>query len=205
MFHLKDRSVPIYATMYEAVVLTFLWFIITGVSHCSSNSEVHVLQIWVSAGEVRCVHRVIFIFANIYICTFFAFHINFVVLSCWFVYSKTNTICKKCAQNVKQFGTVSNKVFLFLFFPWCALQLYLMIQGVHSVQLLNQSYVCLYSPNPASTVTSLQRLSGQSASAVLTQRRSMDLHRPVSSANSNAPLTVRRRAGERYEPHTHTV
>lgn len=24
-----------------------------------------------------------------------------------FLYSKTNTICKKCAQNVKQFGTVS--------------------------------------------------------------------------------------------------
>lgn len=26
------------------------------------------------------------------------------------VHSKTNTICKKCAQNVKQFGTVSKTV-----------------------------------------------------------------------------------------------
>lgn len=30
----------------------------------------------------------------------------------------------------------------------------------------------------------------------------MDLHRPVSSANSNVLLTVRRKAGERYTPHT---
>lgn len=62
-----------------------------------------------------------------------------------------------------------------------------------------------YSPNPASTVTSSQLLSGQSANVVLTQRRNMDLHRPVSSANNNAPLTVRRRAGERYEPYKHKV
>lgn len=33
----------------------------------------------------------------------------------------------------------------------------------------------------------------------------MDLRRPASSANNNAPLTVRRRAGERYEAVTHAV
>lgn len=60
--------------------------------------------------------------------------------------------------------------------------------------------MCLCSPNPASTVTSSQRSSGQSASAAPTQRRNTDLHRPVSSANSSAPSTVRRRAGGRYGP-----
>lgn len=93
------------------------------------------------------------------------------------------------------------------FFP-PDLLLYLLIQVAFSVHLFKvASWVfCLsYSPNPASTVTSLQLLSGQSASVVLTQRRNMDLHRPVSSANSNAPLTVKRRAGERYEPCTHKV
>lgn len=69
-------------------------------------------------------------------------------------------------------------------------------------ELLTLSLVCVYSPNPASTVTSSQRLLGQSASAVLTQRKNMDPHRPVSSANSNAPLTARRKAGERYKTDT---
>lgn len=33
----------------------------------------------------------------------------------------------------------------------------------------------------------------------------MDLHRPVSSANSSAPSTARKKAGERYEPYTHNL
>lgn len=46
--------------------LTFLCFVTTGVSHRTSNSEVHILQIRVSAGEVRYVHPVMnFIF---YLC-----------------------------------------------------------------------------------------------------------------------------------------
>lgn len=36
--------------------LTFLCFVPTGVSHRTSNSEVHILQIWVPAGEVRYTH-----------------------------------------------------------------------------------------------------------------------------------------------------
>lgn len=67
------------------------------------------------------------------------------------------------------------------------------------------SSVCPYSPNPASTVTSLQLLLGQSASVVLTQRRNMDPHRPVSSANSSAPSTARKKAGERYKPYKHNL
>lgn len=36
---------------------TFLWCVAVGVSHRTSNSEVHILQIWVSAGKVRYVFR----------------------------------------------------------------------------------------------------------------------------------------------------
>lgn len=67
------------------------------------------------------------------------------------------------------------------------------------VGLITSPFVCLYSLNPASTVTSLQLLLGQSASVVLIQKRNMGLRRRVSSANSSAPLTVRRKAGERYK------
>ncbi len=88
-----------------------LCFVTIGVSHRTSNSEVHVLQIWVSAGKVRYVHRVnslAFIDANIV--NLFAFFLSFVLnVICFILYSKTNTICKKCAQNVKQFGTVSDE------------------------------------------------------------------------------------------------
>lgn len=71
--------------------------------------------------------------------------------------------------------------------------------------LKKDAFVCLCSLNPASTVTLLQLSSGQSASVVLTQRRNMDLHRPANNANNNAPLTVRKREGERYEPKMHAV
>lgn len=36
-----------------------------------------------------------------------------------FFCSKTNTICKKCAQNVKQFGTVSSRIFPVYCFIFC--------------------------------------------------------------------------------------
>ena len=36
-----------------------------------------------------------------------------------FLFSKTNTICKKCAQNVKQFGTVSmSYIFILCYCYW---------------------------------------------------------------------------------------
>lgn len=60
-------------------------------------------------------------------------------------------------------------------------------------------YIIFFSQNPVSTVTSLQLSSEPSASVVQTQKRSMDLHRHVNSANSSALLTVKRRAGERYK------
>lgn len=122
------------------------------------------------------------------------------------IHSKTNTICKKCAQNVKQFGTVSNSWSFSFSVTYLATHFYLLIQvalcRVHLLRVTSWVLCPSYSPNRASTVTSLQLLLEQNASVVLTQRRSMDLRRHASSANSNAPLTVRRRAGERYGGHT---
>lgn len=99
--------------------------------------------------------------------------------------SKTNTICKKCAQNVKQFGTVRHHL-LHLF------------HGVAFAALWFHSHSSC-SPNLASTVTSLRLSSELSASVVPTRRRSTDPHRHVSSANNSVPLTARRREGERWE------
>jgi len=47
------------------------------------------------------------------------------------------------------------------------------------------------SQNLASTATSSQRLLATSVSVAQTQKRSMDLHTPVSSASSSVPLTER--------------
>ncbi|CAM9312816.1 unnamed protein product, partial [Lampetra planeri] len=76
-----------------------------------------------------------------------------------FQQEKTNTICKKCAQNVKQFGTPKP---------------------------------CQY----CNIIAAFYR--DKVANVVPTLKRNTDLLRRASSANSNAPLTVKKKAGERW-------
>lgn len=159
--------------------LTFLCFVCTGVSHCSSNSEMHILQIWVSTGKVSCLQWLSHV-AFILIISFknkppFLLFTVKLILSARSVLRMSNSL----EQWVKALKNFQLTVFIY----W---------------KLNCVSFFCpSYSPNPANTVISSQRLLVQSASAAPTQRRSMDPHRHVSSANSSAPLTVRRRAGER--------
>lgn len=68
------------------------------------------------------------------------------------------------------------------------------ILSARSVRRMSNS---LEHQNPASTVTLSQPLLGPSVSDVLTQRRNMDLPKPVSSANSSVLLIAKRKAGER--------
>lgn len=120
------------------------------------------------------------------------------------------------SNSLEQWVTGYLGSFFLLFFYWsspnsvftisiCALctVVYNDIMSKSIFSFYTLSFVSVFSPNLVSTVTSLQLLLGQSASAVLTQRRNMDLLRPVSNANSSAPLTARRKAGERYK-YTHS-
>lgn len=110
-------------------------FVTVGVSHCTPHSEVHILQIWVSAGKVSHVwfnmNFRFYFFLTLwmsFVCYVFCFACNPFFILC----SKTNTICKKCAQNVKQFGTVS--------FFWSTLTLIVVVVSTYAALCLHWTY-----------------------------------------------------------------